>query len=320
MTAVLLNVARPAADSDPVTTARAALAAGLDGVGLADSPRLFPDCLVETERVLASTEARLAGPCVLSLGLRHPATVAGALRTLASHHPGRLLAVVGRGESSVRNEGLAVPPLRAHEESLSALRALLEGTSPAPRLLAAASGPRTIRASARLLPGVLIDTGANPAVVRKAVDVARAERPDVEIWLFLRAVVTSTSQEAEAAAMPVLGSCAARLVAAPDWYDVPAAELDALRQVAAAHDYRRHGTAAARGRVEGLQEADALVRERFVVTGDAAQVSRHVEDLSSPGVDGVVLAGALSGVLERLGDLAPAVRAGLARSIPKETR
>lgn len=138
---VLLNVARPWDEADPVDLARAAVRAGLDGVALADSPRLFPDCLLETERIMASTEARLAGPCVLSLGLRHPATVASAVRTLATHHPDRVLAVVGRGESSVRNEGLLAPSLRAYEESLSRLRELLDARPPSARLLGAASGP-----------------------------------------------------------------------------------------------------------------------------------------------------------------------------------
>ncbi|OLT08857.1 hypothetical protein BJF90_12075 [Pseudonocardia sp. CNS-004] len=142
---VLLNIARPAGEVDAVALAARALAAGLDGVGLADSPRLFPDPLVETARVLAGTDARLAGPCVLGLGLRHPATVASAVRTLATHHPGRVLAVVGRGESSVRNEGLPVPSLRDHRAAMRAVRELAGAAT----LLGAASGLRTIAGDGR---------------------------------------------------------------------------------------------------------------------------------------------------------------------------
>jgi alkanesulfonate monooxygenase SsuD/methylene tetrahydromethanopterin reductase-like flavin-dependent oxidoreductase (luciferase family) len=301
---VLLNLARPWGEADAVALAARAVAAGLDGVGLADSPRLFPDPLVETERVLSETDARLAGPCVLALGLRHPATVAGAVCTLAAHHPGRVVAIVGRGESSVRNEGLPIPSLREHEAALRALRGRTDGLP----LLGAASGPRTIAATAAALGGVLVDVGTDPAVLARAAAVARAADAGAAVWVFLRASVTSSAEEAEAAARPVLGSCAARIAGAPDWYGVDGDQLAHVRAVAAAHDYRRHGTAAA-GHPTG--PGDALVRERFLVTGDRPTVTARVRALAAVGVDGVVLAGAVAGVTERLTDLAAAVTAGL---------
>lgn len=305
---ILLNVARPIGTADPVELAGAALAAGFDGVALADSPRLFPDCLVETERVLGATAARLAGPCVLSLGLRHPAAVAGAVRTLDAHHPGRVLTVVGRGESSVRNEGLAPPSLRAYEQSLRTLRELVPTSA---RLLGAASGPRTIASTAGLLGGVLVDAGADPAIVGKAVALARSARPDATVWMFVRAVVTDGSAAADAAAAPVLGSCAARLVRAPDWFDVPPDLRSAVGAVADAHDYRRHGTAEARQGADVPAGADRLVRDRFVVTGDPRAVADRFAAFGALGVDGVVLAGALDGVWDRLDDLGYAVQTGL---------
>jgi alkanesulfonate monooxygenase SsuD/methylene tetrahydromethanopterin reductase-like flavin-dependent oxidoreductase (luciferase family) len=304
---ILLNVARPAGDADPVDVAGAALGAGLDGVALADSPRLFPDPLVETSRVLSATTARLAGPCVLSLGLRHPAAVAGAVRTLDAHHPGRVLAVVGRGESSVRNEGLAPPSLRSYVDSLAALRELVP---PSVTLLGAASGPRTIAATTALLDGVLVDAGADPAIVGKAVTLARSSRPDATVWMFVRAVVTD---DPDAAAAPVLGSCAARLARAADWFDVPPALRDGVAAVAAAHDYRRHGTTDARRGAAVPVEADRFVRDRFVVAGDRRAVASRFAALGALGVDGVVLAGALGGVLERLDDLGAAARDGIGK-------
>lgn len=313
---VLLNVARPWGEADAVRLTSRALAAGLDGVGLADSPRLFPDPLVETTRVLASTSARLAGPCVLGLGLRHPATVAGAVRTLALHHPGRVVAVVGRGESSVRNEGVPVPSLPGYEASLRQLRELVGPGEQ--RLLGAASGPRTIGVTAAALGGVLVDVGTDTGVLDRAVETARGAAPASAVWIFLRAVVTESAQEAAAAAAPVLGSCAARIVGSPDWYGVDADQLADVRRVAAAHDYRRHGTAAARRPDHGAGPADALVRERFVITGDVPAVAAKVRALAAVGVDGIVLAGALQGVSERLTDLATAVTGGLSAAEPRE--
>ena len=312
MTALLLNIAAPWGGSDAVETAERALTAGLDGVGLVDSPRLFPDGFVEAQRILAATTAGLAGPCVASLGLRQPATVAGAVRTLEQHHPGRAFAVVGRGESSVRNEGLPLPPLREYSAALAALRTLLttdDGGPVAPgRLLGAASGPRTIAATAAALGGVLVDAGVEPEVVARAVGLAREHDPHATVWLFLRATVTDSDEEAATATDPVLGSCAMRIVAAPEWYGVADAELDAVRAVADSHDYARHGSAEARRGVR--TDADAFVRDRFVLTGDPDRVAARIRPLAALGVRGVVLAGALAGTLERLPELAGALRRG----------
>lgn len=311
MTAVLLNSAAPWGAGDAVATAEHALAAGADGIGLADSPRLFPDCLVETQRVLAATGAPLAGPCVASLGLRHPATLAGAVRTLEQLHPGRALAVVGRGESSVRNEGLDLPPLREYTTALASLREALGQGGPAlrGRLLGAASGPRTITATAAALGGVLVDAGADGDVITRAVARARETDAGTTVWLFLRATITDSEEAAAEAAQPILGSCALRLVAAPEWNGLDADELAAARRVADSHDYSRHGTAGARG--GAVTPADRWVRDRFVLTGEAAAITARLRPLAGLGIAGVVLAGAVAGVQDRLAELVPAVRAGL---------
>ncbi len=308
---LLLNLARPWDQHDPVATARQARAASFDGVGLADSPRLFPDAVLETERVLAGTDAALAGPCVLGLGLHHPAAVAQSIRTLARHHPGRVFTVVGRGESSVRNEGLPVPGFADYAASLDLLGRLLpEDERATCTLLGAASGPRTITGTARRLAGVLIDAGADPMVVERAVSLAREAHPDTDCWLFLRVVTTTTPQQAEAAADPVLGSCAARMVRAPDWFAVPTDARAAVARIAAAHDYLRHGEAGARG-MHVDAAAEALVRDRFLITGTAEQVAARLRPLAALGLGGLVLAGAVAGLTERLPEVATAVRAGL---------
>lgn len=309
--ALLLNVARPAGHADPLDVVRVALAAGADGVGFPDSPRLFDDPWLEAARALAVTAARLAGPCTVSLALRHPASVASAVRTLERHHPGRALAVVGRGESSVRNEGLSVPTTREYARALAVLAERL-GDGPervaAGRVLGAASGPRSLVASAAALGGVLVDVGTDPGTVLRAAHVAREAAPTCRVWLFLRAVLTADEDETALTAAPLVGSCAARLVAAPSWYGLDQDELAAARRVADAHDYARHGTSSARP--GGDDEAAAAVRRRFVLGGDAAQVAGGARALRVAGVDGVVLAGAMDGVFARLEELMGALRQG----------
>lgn len=306
---VIVNAAWPmAAGPHGVDAAALALASGADGLGLPESPRLFDDPLIITERVLAGTDAPFAGPCVLSLGLRHPGPVAAALRTLAEGRPRRLFAVLARGESSVRNEGLAPPSLVSH---LTALETVVDGVGDAEMtLLGAGSGPLTIAGTAERLRGVLIDVGADPDVVSDALSAARAARPDCECWLFLRAVATASAQDERSVIASLLGSAAARLVASPEWYRVPADLLDDLEHLVAGHDYRRHGTAAARTADDDGAAAE-FVRQAFFVTGDASAIARRTRPLAADGLAGIVLAGGMSAVPARLSETIAGLRAGL---------
>jgi alkanesulfonate monooxygenase SsuD/methylene tetrahydromethanopterin reductase-like flavin-dependent oxidoreductase (luciferase family) len=311
---LLLNVARPWGEVDPVELAAQAVGLGLDGVGLADSPRLMPDCWVESERVLAGTPATLAGPVVASLGVRHPATVAGALRTLEERHPGRAFAVVGRGESSVHNEGMPVPTLAEHTDRLRTLRERLrddDGCDGLPgRLLGAASGPRTISATADALGGVLLDVGIDVGTVGRAVALARAGRPDTQVWLFVRALVVDDPKDTASAAAPLLGSCASRLAAAPAWFGLDDEQVVLARRVAGRHDYLQHGVAHAAADVD--DDASRLVRDRFLLVASGEDVTRRIAALARLGLDGVVVAGGLPAVVPGLPALAAALRAGLA--------
>ena len=309
---LLLNIARPWGEEEPLESARIAHAAGFHGVGFADSPRLFPDSVLETDRVLSATDVRMAGPCVLGLGLHHPAVVAQSIHTLAHHYPGRVLTVVGRGESSVRNEGMGVPRLAEYEAALDLLgQRLAELGATEATVLGAASGPRTLIGTARRLRGVLIDAGADVGVITRAVSLTREANADIECWLFLRVVTTSTRAQVEAAADPVLGSCAARLARAPEWFAVPPNARAAVARLADAHDYRRHGTAGARGDYTD-PETETLVRDRFLITGTAQEVTARLGQLAGIGLKGVVLAGAVAGLPDRLPEVADALRAGFA--------
>ncbi|HEY0558832.1 MAG TPA: hypothetical protein VGD03_00985 [Frankiaceae bacterium] len=283
---------------------------GADGIGLPDSPRLFGDPIVLTERLLTGSTLPLVGPCVLGMGLRHPVTTAAALRTLAAEHPGRLLAVLARGESSVRNEGLTPPGLADH---LHALAEVARAVGPAATdmvLLGAASGPRTVAGTATTLGGVLIDVGAEPSAVARAVRAARDARPDAVCWLFLRACATSSAADVDRVTAPLLGSCAARLAAAPEWYGVPPDLVAELEELAAAHDYARHGRPNALAEA-GSAQARAVTRDRFFLTGDRAAIAGRIAALLPPDVDGIVLAGAAGGLARGLGDTVGGVIDGL---------
>ena len=140
---------------------------------------------------------------------------------------------------------------------------------------------------------------------------AREASPTTHIWVFVRATLTDTDAAAIAAALPLLGSCAARLQASAEWYGVSPKDLAAVTAVAAAHNYRRHGTAEASAGASANQEMDGFVRERFIITGGRRRLEDYMRGLTAIGVDGVMLAGGLEGVLERLDEITSAIRTGL---------
>lgn len=304
---VLLNVSRRWTSGADVTELAARVhAAGLDGVGLPDSSRLMTDCLIETERILSSVPVRLAGPSVLSLGLRPPATVAGAVRTLEAAHGERVMLVVGRGESSLQNEKLPIPTLAEYERLQRQLMDVLGNRDGGVRPIGAGSGPRTIASTAQILGGVLLDVGTDLEVIRRAVEHARAADPRVRIWIFTRIVVGGTDQERRAAIEPVLGSCATRVVRAPEWYGITPDDRELLVKLVDSYDYALHGTDQPLATDAGLASAQSLIRDRFFVTGERDAAEQHLRELAQLRVDGVIVAG-LPGVIDRVDELGLAV-------------
>lgn len=314
---LVLNIARRWSEGDPSAVARRALDAGFDGIGFVDSPRLFHDGWVETERVLAGTDAGLAGPVVTSLGLRHPTTVAGALRTLERHHPGRAFAVVGRGESSLANEGMTAPTLADYRVSTRSLRELLrdeKGNDRLPgRLLGAASGPRTITTTAVELGGVLLDVGVDPPMVARAARLARESDPATRVWLFIRALVVADLQSAAMEAAPLLGSCAMRMASAPGWFGLTEDQAEDVRRLADAHNYRLHG---AQQQATTDDDASEFVRQRFLLVTTPQTIVDSIAQLCAIGIDGIVVAGALPGVCDQLERLGSAFRNGFSQGSP----
>lgn len=311
---VLVNLARPQSEVDALSVARDALAAGLSGVGFADSPRLFPDPLVETARVLTAVPDAMAGPCVLSLPLLHPSRASSALSTLAGHFPGRVVAVVGRGESSMVNEGLRPPSLKEYAAMLASLKGGLEGLKAPLHLMGAASGPRTITATAQALGGVLVDVGVDSQAVAAALAHARAAKPHVSVWAFARVTVAAGAGAGGDESSALVGSCASRVAAAPDWYGITGDLAAGVSDLATIHDYRRHGQAGALRLPDGdlagpMARAAAFVRSRFIVADTLQVVTERLRELGATGIDGVILAGGLPGVLAHLGELGTAARA-----------
>jgi 5,10-methylenetetrahydromethanopterin reductase len=180
---------RPGTTAD---AARAAEAAGYDGLMVADSQNLTADIWVELALAAAATERLRLGPGVTNPRTRHPAVTASAAATLAAESGGRVTLGFGRGDSALTQIGGEPTPAGEFERGLEALQGYLAGEAvdlegfsgkiawlpregePKVPVAVAATGPRVIAAAARLAEEVDFTVGAEEERLRWAVETARS--------------------------------------------------------------------------------------------------------------------------------------------------
>ena len=177
-----------------------AAAAAADAAGL-DELWLWEDCFlsggISAAAIALSHSTRLTvGVGVLPVPVRNVALAAMEIATLARAFPGRLRIGVGHGvQDWMAQIGERVgSPMTLLREYLTCLTALLRGErvtfhgryvdldevqldwppDPAPRILAAAVGPKTLRLSGELAAGTVITGGTSPDQLRDAVSHIRA--------------------------------------------------------------------------------------------------------------------------------------------------
>ena len=190
----LHSFARPGATAG---AARAAEAAGYDGMLLADSQNLTADIWVELAFAAVATVRLGLGPGVTNPRTRHPAVTASAAATLAAESGGRAVVGFARGDSALSQIGGEPTPAGEFERALEALQGYLAGEEVAvgefsgriawlPRagepkvpVRVAATGPRVIAAGARLAEGVDFTVGAEEERLRWVV--AEATRAAAEV-------------------------------------------------------------------------------------------------------------------------------------------
>lgn len=173
----------------------AAAAAAADAAGL-DELWLWEDCFlaggISAAAIALSHSSRLTvGVGVLPVPVRNVALAAMEIATLARAFPGRLRIGVGHGvQDWMAQIGERVSsPMTLLREYLTCLTALLRGErvtfhgryvdldevqldwppDPAPGILAAAVGPKTLRLSGELAAGTVITGGTSPDQLRDAV-------------------------------------------------------------------------------------------------------------------------------------------------------
>lgn len=178
---------------------------------------LWEDCFFESgiataATALATTERLRVGVGLLPVPLRNVALTAMELATLHRLFPGRPSVGVGHGvQAWMRQVGAAVEsPLTLLREYLTALRGLLGGQelttsgryvnldrvaldwppSPAPAVLAGATGPKSLRLCGELADGVILTASSTPDDVRSTRRIlaeARPGEPALPITVYLMA-------------------------------------------------------------------------------------------------------------------------------------
>lgn len=171
-------------------------AAGIEQVGVADSPMLVNDTMVTAALGASNTSELGLMTAVTNPVSRDPSVMAGALFTLDSIAPGRIGCGIGTGDSALWTVGLQPAKVARIAEYVTAVKTILRGepasfegrtlradwktwTKPVevPFYIACA-GPRVLRTAAHVADGMIIFMGfseENLAFVEKTIERACAE-------------------------------------------------------------------------------------------------------------------------------------------------
>jgi 5,10-methylenetetrahydromethanopterin reductase len=195
--------------------------AGVDFIGVADSPMLVHDTIVAATYAALRTERIGITTAMTNAVSRDPSVLAGALRSLDAVAPGRIACGIATGDSALWTVGLKPARVARLGEYVTAVKALLrgeeavfegrrfrpswsawEGPSQVP-LYVAAAGPRVLRLGAQLADGVVVFMGFSPEIieyVRGIIDEACAEvgrdPADLDVWWQTTITFAPTVEEA----------------------------------------------------------------------------------------------------------------------------
>lgn len=269
---------------------------------IADSQSVFRDAFASLTLCAAATERIRIASGVTNPVTRHPAVLAGFFATLAELSAGRAVLGIGAGESSVRTLGRGPAKLDEVERCVTAVRALLAGDAAggtrmswrAPRvpIVVAASAPRMLELAGRVGDGVLFQVGADPALVRYALDridagarAAGRDPADVERSLRVACHVDQDVRRAREAVAPYAAVAANTVARSVPRAAIPESLHGDLDRLRAGYDYRRHG----------YRDAPhlRLVTEELVaataVAGPGEAVAARFRELAVLGVDRFVV-------------------------------
>lgn len=289
--------------------ARQVEAWGFDGMLVADSQNLNADVWVELALAGAASERIVLGPGVTNPVTRHPAVTASSALTLQVETGGRAVLGLGRGDSALAQIGRRPVPAAELERALVAIQGYLRGEEveldgtpsrlqwvrdadqPKVPVAVAASGPHVIELAAKHAERVDLTVGAEPERLRWAVGTARAAGKDgLSIGAFLNVAVhpdPAVARDLVRGSTAILARFATEGAPPDGLSDVT---REGIERLAADYDESRHGQASAD---HARRLGDEFI-DRFAVVGTAEQVGARLAEITSLGIERiVVVAGSL---------------------------
>lgn len=326
-------IARPDREGDGATefASRVALADsyGFDRITTGDVQGNHLECFTALTYMACLTKRAAVGPLTTHGVTRDPGVAAAAIASLAAIADGRVFFVLGRGDGSVRNVGLAPATVAETRDYFLAVRGLLHTgaatyrgrrlklawPSSAPRrvkLYMVAEGPRMLDLAGALADGVYVGAGLLPEVIDATLDRLRAaaaeagrDPAELDVWWATRCSVAATEDEAIRAVRESLssmgnhalrGDYAAKLV--------PDGLFERLTEYHARYDYNAKNSLGA-----GSLNADVMDElgltpyflDRFGIVGTPDQIVVRLEALRGRGIERIHLGAEGSDDLDLLG-------------------
>jgi 5,10-methylenetetrahydromethanopterin reductase len=317
-----------------VTEVQDADALGYEMICVGDSQSVYREVYVSLAvAALHSSRARL-GPMVTNPITRHPAVTASAIATIDELSGGRAIMGIGTGDSAVRNLRHRPATLAELERYVTAVQRLTRGedieydgvsvhtrwaSRPVP-VYVTAEGPKTIRMAGRVADGVVLHTGTDPVIIADSLRLlhegaaeAGRDPDDIDVWLFLKAGIGDTHEEAvDGIKMGLAGSAHHAFRFTLEGKHVPDALAPAVKELVHRYETQAHEVwdGANRHLTDELGLTDYLA-DRFGVIGTPNECIERLRAVQAAGIDNVLIA-ALGpdplGVVRRFGhDVMPAI-------------
>jgi 5,10-methylenetetrahydromethanopterin reductase len=292
--------------NDMVKAAKVAENHNFSTLWIGDSQNIWRESFTAMGAIAHSTSRIGIATGVSNVVTRHLATVAGGFASLQEMAPGRVIAGLGTGDSSLATIGRA--PMRTNdlERAVGMLRSLtsgndvsLDSTSSQVRITyasvdtavpvyVAASGPKMLDLAGRVADGVVLLAGADPGAIRKALTqvasgevTAGRQAGTVHRVLWLPIAVEDDSSQARRLVRPHVARTALR----PHPVALPAALVQEVSELRRRYDYYQHMSTSA-GHAEHVS---AELTARFAIAGDPSEVLAQLRELCTLPIDEIAL-------------------------------
>ena len=290
--------------------ARAAEAAGFDGIFFADSQLNSLDPFQVLSTIASQTERLRLGTAVSNMVYRDPSVLANSAATLNEISNGRAVLGLGTGDGPVYSLGRRATKLDEFERGLKTIRDLLGGNAiavprgkeraegtvklrvgkrPAPVYISA-EGPRTLRVAGRVADGVILGSGFDLKVLAWARErIAQGAREagrdpsEVDVMPAGMTVIDSDGPRARKAVRARLANRAHHNFRFT-METVPPEEVAGVERFMRGFDISKP----IEERIDPELVSDYLVH-RFTIAGTAEECSARVRELSAAGVKRLLL-------------------------------